>query len=330
MAQRFSFDDDDLIPFIGLDESQGLVFDTTDFMELGPLPSAETDADWGFDLDPYFMDDQIQLDGGDPAPLFFEEANSVQDAHEAIKEEQETKEEQAIPKKRKDCYHSSRRAEKVFFDGKLVTFGAIVKREFRYSDTNEEVTSAEKNRMNIFDGKAYFGGRELIWNPRYKKDSLNSRAPGRSLILDGKEITRDAFYKRNYIFEGSDEQVTHKELVECVFLNDGPYVNGRKIVWAPGTSKRKLEATSEPSSDERQAKKARTSPEEVSQQDESVSSPQMTQHPSPFMQQQEYRPTSYPDTLFAARPQQHTTTEVPESQYTSKFLLQVGNVRGLH
>ena len=317
-------------------------------MALSPQPSAQTDTEWGneldsyfYGLDPLFMDDQGQLDGGDsaffsPSPFtsptpFVEEPNSVQDVYEARKEEKETKQEkeQVIPKKRREDRVDSR-ATKVFFEGKYVTFGALIKRDFRYIDTNEKVSSAEKNKMNIVDGKAYFGDRQLIWNTKYRTDPLHPLFT-RRLMLDGKEITKDAFFKRNYIFEGSGVKVTHTELIMCEFLSDGLYVKGKKIVWAPGQLKRKREAISDSSSDERQAKKSRTSPEGSHHDEPSspVGSPQLTQRPTPSMQNQEYPRTSYPDTMFSAKSQQQTTPAASESQYTSKFLLQLGNVRGL-
>ena len=183
MAQRFSFDedhaipefgfdDDQLIPFVGLDESQGFDFDMTDFLGLlSPQPSPKADAEWGHDQDP-----------------FVEEVNPAQATDEARKEE-ETKQDQELPKKKRNYYPNSRKASKVMIEGKLVTFGALVHRDFRYSDTNEEVPSSEKSKIKIENEKAYIGDRQLTWNTK-RKNPPNSVRPAEIMIIDGEEIQR--------------------------------------------------------------------------------------------------------------------------------------------
>ncbi len=106
---------------------------------------------------------------------------------------------------------------------------------------------AEKNRAEVCaDGTVLVDGRKIIW--RQKNGFYLDK---QILCIGGKEISRDAFNKRHYIYEDTQQPVTRTEKNRAEFHDDGTiYVDERKIIW----EKKKI---SQASHNKRKIKKSR-------------------------------------------------------------------------
>jgi len=123
------------------------------------------------------------------------------------------------------CIKPYRDSDVIEFDHKIITFGALLKREMKFSDTGREASPAEKRRLTIIDEQPYIDG--------CKMDVKTKNVLPHYLIIDNYQLTRDAFIKRNYVFESTGEVVNREEKRKAKFLPDGVYVDDKKIIYNP-------------------------------------------------------------------------------------------------
>jgi len=124
--------------------------------------------------------------------------------------------------------------------GSKITLSGFYKRKYVYVDTQEPLTLAEMKRCDISkvgtNGELYVDGREIIWLSPNNKSS-------RLCEVNGKTMTLNGFYNRNYVYADTQQPLTLAEKQQCDFNNVGAngelYVDDREIVWQPKSNKRK-------------------------------------------------------------------------------------------